>query len=71
LAILLAQNFKLATALSFDGDRRERKLCSAFMKRPVLASTPPNDWISNISRHMSRDRDLQKSNSTWTDASKV
>jgi len=69
LAILLAQYFKLATAL--DAARRERKLFNAFMKRPVLASTPPKDWISNISRHMSRDRDLQKSISTWTEASNV
>lgn len=63
LAIRLAQNFRLATA-SLDAARRERKLWSAFMKRPVLASAPPNDWMSNISRHMSRERDLQKSNST-------
>jgi len=69
LAILLAQYFKLATAL--DAARRERKLFNAFINRPVLASTPPKDWMSNISRHMSRDRDLQKSISTWTEASNV
>jgi hypothetical protein len=71
LAILLAQNLKLATALSLVAERRERNSCNAFMKRPVFESEPPNDWMSNISRHMSRDRDLQKSSSTWTDASKV
>jgi len=41
LAILLAQYFKLATAL--EAARRERKLFNAFMKRPVLASAPPKD----------------------------
>jgi len=67
---LLAQYFKLLAALP-DAARRERKLFNAFMKRPLLASTPPTVWMSNISRHISRDRALQKSISTWTEASKV
>jgi hypothetical protein len=66
---LLAQTFKLAAALLAAAARRERRLFKALTILPE--APPPTDWMSNISRQMSRERALQKSISTWTEASKV